>query len=83
MNKVIIPILIIASAGLLPADVLYLRDGNSVNGKLMSATSRQIRFLEDGQRAPRTYQITAVDRIGFADSSSLSPSRTRRSDSTW
>jgi hypothetical protein len=90
MTKLLIPILSIFFGGLLPADVLHLRDGRSIDGKLVSATSRQIRFLSDGERTARTYDLTAVDRLAFNDtgpagrstrsSSSSDTSRSRLSE---
>jgi hypothetical protein len=65
----------IICAGMMSADVLHLRDGKTLDGKLVSATNRQIRFLEEGQRTARNYDLTAVDRISFADSVSAANTR--------
>jgi hypothetical protein len=67
MRTILAPVLVFTCAGLLSADVLFLRDGRSINGRLVSATSRQIRFLEDGQRTSRLHQVTAVERVAFGD----------------
>ncbi|HYI93484.1 MAG TPA: hypothetical protein VEX68_08070 [Bryobacteraceae bacterium] len=61
----------------LSADTLYLRDGRSVDGKLVSATSRQIRFLPDGERTARTYQLNNIERLGFSESNVAPPSGSR------
>ena len=74
MRKLLAPVLVFASAGLLTADVLVLRDGRSINGRLVSATSRQIRFLEDGQRTSRLHEVTAVERVAFGNASRASAS---------
>jgi hypothetical protein len=79
IRKILAPVLVFASAGLLPADVLFLRDGRSINGRLISATSRQIRFLEDGQRTSRLHQVTAVERLAFGNASRTSSSSTNSS----
>lgn len=67
MRITVTAILMFASCGILPADTLYLRDGRTINGKLVSATSRVIRFQEDGRRASRSHQVTAVERIAFGE----------------
>jgi len=72
MGKILAPVLVLACAGLLPADVLFLRDGRSINGRLVSATSRQIRFLEEGQRTSRLHEVTAVERVAFGNASRAS-----------
>jgi hypothetical protein len=66
--------LIVIFAGLLPADTLQLRDGRTLNGRLLSASSRQIRFIEEGQTAARNYQVTTVDRITFGPTTSTTTS---------
>jgi hypothetical protein len=72
MRTISVPVLVFACVGLLPADVLFLRDGRSINGRLVSATSRQIRFLEDGERTSRLHQVTAVERVSFGNASRTS-----------
>jgi hypothetical protein len=71
MHKCIVPALLVAMAGILPADVLRLRDGRSINGRLISASSRQIQFIEDGQRSSRSYSVTNVDRVEFGTSANV------------
>ena len=68
MRKLLPAIYLLSSMATLSADTLYLRDGRSVDGKLVSATSRQVRFLSEGERTARTYQLTNIDRLGFSDS---------------
>jgi hypothetical protein len=74
MRKYVVPALLIAMAGILPADVLHLRDGRSINGRLVSASSRQIQFMEDGQRASRSYSVTNVDRLEFGNTTTVTGS---------
>ena len=74
MRKLLAPVVVLASVALLPADVLFLRDGRTINGRLLSATSMQIRFLEDGQRTSRLHQVTAVERVAFGNASQTSAS---------
>jgi hypothetical protein len=71
MQKFMIPALLVAMAGILPADVLRLRDGRSINGRMISASSRQIQFMEEGQRTARAYSLTNVDRISFGDTAAI------------
>lgn len=82
MRKILAPMLVLASVALLPADVLFLRDGRTINGRLISATSRQIRFLEDGQRTARLHQVTAVERLAFGNAARTSASAPASSTSS-
>ena len=67
MHKFIVPALLVAIASILPADVLRLRDGRSLNGRMITASSRQIQFQEDGQRTAKSYSLTNVDRVSFGN----------------
>ena len=82
MHKFIVPALLIAVAGILPADVLRLRDGRSLNGRMISASSRQIQFQEDGQTTARTYSLTNVDRVSFGATTAVGSSATSNAPTT-
>ena len=77
--------MLLASAFMLQADTLYLRDGRTLRGTFISGNSRQLRFLPDGGRTQQ-FSITAVDHIAFGDaattSSTLSSSRNTTAAST-
>ena len=83
MQKFIVPAMLIAIAGSLPADVLRLRDGRSINGKMISASSRQIQFLEQGQRTARAHSLTNVDRVSFGDPAVTSSSANGSSNGAY
>jgi hypothetical protein len=72
--------LVLASACLLQADTLYLRDGRVIQGTFISGNSRELRFLADGGRTQR-HLITSVERIAFADSGATTTSSTSSSSS--
>src|SRR4051794_14499469 len=74
MHKFIVPALLVAMAGILPADVLSLRDGRALNGRLINASSRQIQFQEDGQRTAKSYSLTNVDRVSFGNTAAVGSS---------
>ena len=75
MHRYIVPALLVTLAGILPADVLRFRDGRTIEGRLISATSRQITFLEQGRTTSRAYQVTAVDGITFGNNGTVETSR--------
>ncbi len=56
--------LAIASAGLLCADTLYLRDGRTITGTFVSGNSAEITFRPDGAARER-YPISTVTNIVF------------------
>jgi hypothetical protein len=62
---------VLASAFILQADTLYLRDGRTIRGTFISGNSRQLRFLPDGGRTQQ-FSITAVDHIAFGDAATTS-----------
>ena len=71
MKKIIVPTLLVAIVGVLPADVLRLRDGRSLNGRMISASGRQIQFQEDGQSTAKAYSLTNVDRVSFGNTAAV------------
>ena len=70
MKKSIVPALLILAASSLPADVLHLRDGRTIDGRLVSASSRVVQFLAAGQNTSRTYSVTTIDRVEFGSGNS-------------
>jgi hypothetical protein len=55
----------------LQADTLHLRDGRTLDGTFLSATSREVRFLVRGSNSQR-FAVTAIDRISFGSATAAS-----------
>jgi hypothetical protein len=62
----------------LQADTLHLRDGRTLNGQFVSATSTQIRFAVDGN-STQTFPLSSVSNVAF--DSAESGTRARRGES--
>ena len=58
--------IVLASAFVVHADTLYLRDGRTMRGTFISGNSQQIRFLPDRGRT-QTFRISAVERMSFGE----------------
>ena len=72
---------LLASAFMLQADTLYLRDGRTLRGTFISGNSRQLRFLPDGGRTQQ-FSITAVDHIAFGDAATTSSTLSKPRNTT-
>lgn len=70
-------LLLCGAAALLSADTLTLRDGETIRGTFIGATSRQIRMDLNGEI--RNYDIGQVRSLTFSDAPDLAPAPPRAS----
>jgi len=70
-NKIIRLLLLVCSLPLIAsADVLMLKDGQTINGRFQGADQTSVRFMAKGQT--RNYQISEINSITFTSSTSAS-----------
>lgn len=69
------------ACGLLSADTLVLRDGRTLDGKMLSANGRTISFA-DSNGSRRDYNISSVQEISFTNSQSYG-TRSRTAPSAY